>query len=345
MGIYDYTVKDAKGNDGARLPIQTHTTTDGNNRNTNSAVLTYGNKSHTTWARAEISSYQFDVAKAAATDDETKFSLLDGAKFALYRELGAAEEGATAYTANVSGTDKTYYYRADGALRFSRDGSTYTYLEDDATGSDSSKGNTTTRESGSMANDGAASSKGDSTTSLAASSHGAINIRGIEAGTYVLVEQEAPEGYSKLDVPLVVTVHDRAYKNTDMVEDNNPGSRHSNVEGDITITGPSTRGILARDVYTWHATCDGEPATYVRARAWVESPAAVETEPAIVVEPEAESPTKKEEKPAANGGVLVINAAAATTSGGVGTLGIAALLVAVVGAAIFFVRGGFGKRA
>ena len=351
-------VMDATGSGAAKLPIQTHTDTDGNNRNTNSAVLTYGNKSHTTWARAEISSYQFDVAGATTSDDETKYPLLGGATFSLYRELGGKEDGAVAYVASVNGTNKTYYYRADEPLRFSQVGSTYTYLEDEDASLAQGDGGTAgpheraTDESGAeqgrsgstdtvtVLGDVTTPHKASATTSLATSANEAINVRGIEAGTYVLVEQNPPEGFEKLSAPLVVTVHDRTYKNTDMMEDNNPGSRHSNVEGEITITGPSARGILARDVYPWHATCEGNPATYVRAKTWVETPAAIETEPAIVVDPEPESAHKPGEQPMTNGGVLVVNTAASASGSGVGMLGVAALLVAVIGAtaAVFFVR-------
>jgi hypothetical protein len=173
--------------------------------------------------------------------------LLGGATFSLYRELGGKEDGAVAYVASVNGTNKTYYYRADEPLRFSQVGSTYTYLEDEGASLAQGDGGTAgpheraTDESGAeqgrsgstdtvtVLGDVTTPHKASATTSLATSANEAINVRGIEAGTYVLVEQNPPEGFEKLSAPLVVTVHDRTYKNTDMMEDNNPGSRHSNV--------------------------------------------------------------------------------------------------------------------
>lgn len=229
------TISEKDGAKETKLPVQTHTDTDGNNRNTNSAVLTYGNGSHTTWARAEVSTYQFDVVKTGEASDEqsTVFPLLEGAEFSLHKSVEKGTEGAAEYTATVNGSDKTYYYYlSDAAVTFSQDGDTYTYLDEAKEDADKS------------------------TTSLAALGKGSINVRGIEAGTYMLVEEEAPEGCVKLRDPVVVTIHDEPYTNTDIVEDNNPGSRHSNAEGDVTVTSVGQNGIMRRDVFPWGTTTD-----------------------------------------------------------------------------------------
>lgn len=215
-----------------KLRIQAHTDSDGNNRNTNSAVLSYGSASHTTWARTEVDTYQFDIVKTAAVEDATN-ALLEGATFSLYPTLAERTDNAVSFTTAVDARQKTFYYDPNAALRFVKSGDVYRYASEVTDGYD------------------------ESVSTLSSSGQGRINVRGIRAGTYVLVEDTAPRGYEKLAHPIVVTVHSDAYVNTDMVENNNPGSRHTNDEGEITVTVKDNHGVAETNVCAWQADSGG----------------------------------------------------------------------------------------
>lgn len=302
-------VKGGADGSGERLLVQTHTATDGNNRNTNSAVLTYGDDSHTTWARAEVASYQFDVVRASApasSDLATgAYPLLAGAEFALYRTADEAADGAVAYTAEVNMAQKAYYYVPDQPLLFTQDGSVYTYasgngaaaasrvaqVASDETGvsvdvgSANNEALTSKVSAGQVASGGEAPLTGEGsptedaspttatspsataplTSTLISSSDSVIRVRGLEAGVYLLAETKAPIG-STATRPSIVTIHSRAYYNNDPVEDSTPGLRHTNTEGNITVTTFSEGRYSTTNVVGWKAKVNGSPATYEKAR-------------------------------------------------------------------------------
>lgn len=231
------SVRDEAARKGSELRIQAHTDSDGNNRNTNSAVLSYGNTSHTTWARTEVDTYQFDIAKTAAVQDNTiqdaAYPLLGGATFSLYPTLAERVANASSYTTLVDARQKTFYYDPNAALRFVKSGNAYRFASERTDG------------------------YSESVAMLRSSAQSQVNVRGIEAGTYLLVEDEGPEGYQKLAHPIVVTVHSEAYLNTDMVENNNPGSRHTNDEGELTVTTTDDHGVAQTNVCAWQAESGG----------------------------------------------------------------------------------------
>ncbi len=243
------TVRDSASGTGKALPVQTHTKTDGNNRNTNSVVLAYGDGSHTTWARAEVATYQFDVSTvvspqpdpAPQADAEPQPDAVSqaSATYSLYRALGEDElsdRDVVRYEVREDGRQKTFCYDPNDPITFVTTESDATYAFATATRRDA----------------------GDATvTSLRASGKAPLNVRGIEAGTYVLVQSEPPDGCQNLAHPVVVTIHDEAYLNTDIVENNNPGSRHSNAVGDITVTSQDAGGIAQTDVLSWSAAAGG----------------------------------------------------------------------------------------
>ncbi|MDO4538677.1 MAG: prealbumin-like fold domain-containing protein [Coriobacteriales bacterium] len=225
------SVRDGSASVGEPIPVQTHTQTDGNNRNTCSAVLTYGESSHTTWARAEVASYQFDVA--ASVEDQGKALT---AEYELYPALGngpdSSGKGASSYTVTVNSAERTYHYLPESPLRFVKSGTTYSFV------------------------DGAEGDAAAGETALVARPGETLRVRGLEAGTYLLVQTKAPEGYALQEDPVVVTVHADAYSNTDLVENDTPRTRHSNAEGDLSVTVRQADGKTETSVCAWQAGKD-----------------------------------------------------------------------------------------
>ena len=235
-------VREGTGGKGKRLKVQAHTATDGNERNTNSAVLTYGGDDHTTWARAEVTTYQFDVVHVGAKGDaagtgevERPLPLLGGAELRLCRCTTEPTAGLESYDVSVSGNDHTYYYDPGDVLRFASRGGSSCIVTHGGAGE----------------------------TTLRTKASGPLNVRGLEAGLYLLLEDAPPEGCDPLGHPVVVAVHGEAYTNTDIMEDNNPGFRHSNEEGDVTVTN-TLDGVMQENVRAWEAVTKGSPATYAR---------------------------------------------------------------------------------
>lgn len=191
-------------------------------RNTNQTVLTYGDAQNTTWANATVTTYQFDIVKTkdSATDS---YDLLAGARFSLYKATTTAVTGAKSFTIN----NTTYYIDPSNALVFKTPtNNEYQYAGDST----------------------AAASAGTTVNQLTSTAAHEIQLEGLEAGPYILIEDEAPAGYNKLNNPIVVTVGNG--KN----------------EGQIIIFAINDKGKTSQSVVQWHATIrsttNGETTTY-----------------------------------------------------------------------------------
>lgn len=293
-------IRDSEVANAQLLTVQAHTISDANERNTNNVVLTYGNASHTTWARAEVTTYQFDVVRVAVPeetdDDSSALPLLAGAQYIMYRDLGQATPKSASFSVQIGEKHEVHYYDPNDALSFELRHGSYWLVrsgEEDAAGKSNSHA-----------------------TRLVTTTDGALNVSGLKAGAYVLVEDVTPEGSAGQGRPVAVTVHGEPYTNTDIVEDNTPGLRHSNDEGDLTVT-TQVDDTVRSDVYPWKAVTEGKPATYKRT--YVLSNAS---------------------KSIRNGGVLITGGAAAGVAS-VGNMGIAfgiALVITIVTVAVVFMR-------
>ncbi|MBR3312948.1 MAG: LPXTG cell wall anchor domain-containing protein [Atopobiaceae bacterium] len=193
-------------------------------RNTNHTVLTYGAESYTKFEKATVTTYQFDVVKTNEYTGDTT-SLLQGAEFNLFR--------ATVVTSGEDYTLNSVKYKKEGsALPFAKNAvNEYKFNSDTAATADNVK--------------------------LTSATDHEIHIEGLEAGTYLLVETKAPEGYNKLANPVVITINGGA-------DDNTTSSPSPGNEGTIStaFTPNSGTAVTAND-HAWDAVVTaGTPATY-----------------------------------------------------------------------------------
>lgn len=148
---------------------------DGDGRNTNWTILTYGGNSFTGFKSATVTVYQFDIVKTRdAGSGVSKFNLLKDAEFVLY-EVKSETEG-------------TYYEYGTGVQKYlgnaitfdkSADGKTYTY-----TGTHATTG-----------------------TTIVSLPQDEVNLRGLDAGEYLLLETKEPTGFNKLAYPIWITIN------------------------------------------------------------------------------------------------------------------------------------------
>ena len=194
---------------------QQNTKNDGNQRNTNATVLAYGAKAHTVKETADVTTYQFDIAKTKV-DSANLHNLLAGAEFSLYKAKTVANGSANpadssySYTYTPSGgseTTTTYYYNeTNEKLRFSNSGNTYLFQGDQP-----------------------AYTTATDVTKLTSTATGEMSVRGLESGTYILVEDKAPTGYNKLAYPIVITIDD----------DDDWDGDNADTDGQIVVTSKS----------------------------------------------------------------------------------------------------------
>lgn len=177
-----------------------HTTHNGNGRNDNYTILTYGAGSHTKVDKASVTTYQFDVVKTDANaNNGGSYNLLKGAKFSVYKANNISGSGgdkdpalsgsnAKQFSVGGSGTGSTVYHATGGPLAFyaTTDGNNNAYYR--------------------FAGDSATASTANATTLLTSSDLYEMSLRGLEAGTYLIFEESAPKGFNKLAYPIVVTI-------------------------------------------------------------------------------------------------------------------------------------------
>jgi LPXTG-motif cell wall-anchored protein len=194
---------------------------DGDGRNTNSTILTYGNNSVTSeWKKASVTVYQFDIIKTRQPQNAstTKKSLLEGAKFELYR----------ATTSNNGGETYTY-----GSTGYHKDGAALKFLYNNATDANFYK------------YDGFSAGSG-TTSTITSLNNEEVNLVGLEAGTYLLFETEAPIGFNRLAHPILITINGG----------NDVPSEVTN-EGKISVIMIDNNGKLipsaGSTTYAWHA--------------------------------------------------------------------------------------------
>ena len=177
---------DVKTKKGTAITAKVPTTSNKDERNTNWTIMTYGDDSVTTgWSKATVTVYQFDVVKTKENIDGStnSYDLLAGAEFSLYRTQ-----------ANSTGATGTYEYAnqaGDGTSTIY--GGTKVLFEKTVAGSGEDADIYKYTGSGAVG-------------TLTSTATTKMRIEGLEAGTYVLVEDKAPTGYHKLAHPFVITI-------------------------------------------------------------------------------------------------------------------------------------------
>lgn len=173
----------------------THKQANDNGRNDNYTILTYGASSYTSLERAHVTTYQFDVVKTREASTGDTHNLLAGAKFSVYKANNTATnprdpalDGDDAKSFVTGGNNSIEYKVTSKRLAFEEviegDKKYYRYVGDK-----------------NATNAAAATS-----TILTSSNQYELSLRGLETGTYLIYEDEAPEGFNKLAYPLVVTI-------------------------------------------------------------------------------------------------------------------------------------------
>ncbi|MBO5567387.1 MAG: LPXTG cell wall anchor domain-containing protein [Clostridia bacterium] len=161
--------------------------------NDNKSKVTYGDAQETTWDWTRTYTWQFDILKYTGTgSDKTP---LAGAEFTLTQTqtVPAAEAGAEATTTT---TTLTFVKVSDGDAT-----NAVVYRYDPA----------------------------GTVTTLVTPESGLIELRGLDADTYILTETKAPEGYNKLNDPITVVID----SNTDT--DQGTGTDGKQADGSATI--------------------------------------------------------------------------------------------------------------
>jgi len=166
------------------LDTQKNQDANSDDRNTNSTVLTYGNKSYTQWDDATVTTYQLDVAKTKSSEDGEAFEPLAGAVFQMFKACAVDANASPAETAEATLGSTGYVKEEPNAMVFSK-GANNTYLY---------KGNSSTAAQSPLVN------------GLQSSEDNPINVKGLEAGFYLVYEATAPAGYNKLAHPIVIEV-------------------------------------------------------------------------------------------------------------------------------------------
>ena len=210
---------------------QIPTNMNGDEKNTNSAILTYGNKSATRWATATVETYKFDFVKTKENDNSTNantYDLLGGATFKLYRST---------LETDADNTDWFDSYK---------DASTPTLNDSDAVLFKVTAGNWT---AGTNVDEYRVADSTDTSTTdvITTYNYKKVTFSGLKAGTYFLKEISAPDGFHILPgyFKLVVTAADGAdngkvtysYYNTNYSSGTTPAIAEATIaKWDATIT-------------------------------------------------------------------------------------------------------------
>lgn len=156
--------------------------------NINTAKLEYGDDNFTETIKTYTYTYMFDIIK---TNDQNK--VIHGAAFELYRADAAGEKELT-----LEDGKTTVTVESDPVKLINKGNETYMVADPDA-------------------------AQGTYTTTITA---GDVTIKGLDVGTYYLVETASPTGYNKLDYAIEVKFEKTSGKNTSV---NNIGTVENGV--------------------------------------------------------------------------------------------------------------------
>lgn len=320
------TIKDNSGNVITEQAHQmTSGTANGNGRNDNWTMLTYGSSSYTNFDRASVTSYQFDVVKSDVGTSGV-YNLLKGAKFSIYKANNNTDAGGNKDAAIANGKK---YVTANG-------GTTYNVTSDRLSFTEKSVSENGVAKKYYLYNGDASAnnSETDTTTVLTSSDEYEMSLRGLEAGTYLLFEEEAPKGFNKLAYPLVITITGDNDSDGKVAGDDsyNKGIEHADID-ETSVYWDSNEGNLTAIIKDNSKDASTAPDSAVTV-AWDAANITAPVKTGDVVD------TPAQYTKANNGGLQVINQSGRElpSTGGLGTKMIYTMgVVLLAGAAVLFV--------
>lgn len=320
------TIKDNSGNVITEQAHQmTSGTANGNGRNDNWTMLTYGSSSYTNFDRASVTSYQFDVVKSDVGTSGV-YNLLKGAKFSIYKANNNTDTGGNK---DVAITNGKQYVTANGGTTYNATSNRLSFTEKSVTENGVAKKYYLYNGDTNATND-----ESVLTTILTSSDEYEMSLRGLEAGTYLLFEEEAPQGFNKLAYPLVITITGDNDSDGKIVGDvsYNEGIEHTSID-ETSVYWDSNEGNLTAIVKDNSKDAGTAPDSALTV-AWDAANVTAPAKTGDVVD------TPAQYTKANNGGIQVVNQSGRElpSTGGLGTKMIYTMGVVLLGgAAVLFV--------